>query len=253
MTNNTRASLGLLALLACMVAGASGLKPTSDKLVSWEAFWASVKVDPPPPRNFLEVSYHGRIDNLTQGRISNETARKWVLASLRRGKGDIYASHNLREDLANAGIFGPPGLNGTSEGIQSLRKRGVERVEGASMPNLIAVAVISVTKEMKAEEPRADLTDYVIVQLYQPSGPSTLIYRDGRREVREVKYTGELFWQLDTGHFFEHPTLGPLWYQKNGWSCQPGNSLLGKLCGRVLPDPDLDSATATGLMNQPVH
>jgi hypothetical protein len=46
-----------------------------------------------------------------------------------------------------------------------------------------------------------------------------------------------MWWQLDTGHFFEHPTLGPLWYQKKGWSCLPEDDItpVGRLCGRVKP------------------
>jgi hypothetical protein len=234
--NKTRFPVFMLAALICMAAAASGLKPASDKPSSWDAYWTSVGVDPPPPRDFLNVNYDGRIDNLTEGRLTDETVRKWVLADLRRGQGDGYAAMNLREDIANADVFGPPGLNGTDRGIRALREKGVERIEEPTMPDIIAAAVIWIPQPMQAEQRAAGLTDYVIVFLYRSkAGKTTMIYRDGRREVMEDKSEGVLAWQLDTGHFFEHPTLGPLWYQKNGWSCGPDDTLLGKLCGRVKP------------------
>ena len=236
MTNKTRFSVCMLAVLICVASIASELKPASTKPVSWDTYWASVKVSPPPPRNFLDASFSGRIDNLTNGQISDATARKWVLADLRRGMGDMYAAQNLRDDIADANIFGPPGLNGTGRGIQSLRAKGIERIEAPTLPVVIAAAVISVPKQVQTDNPVDGLTDYVIVLLYR-SKPvkATAIYRDGRREVMETKSSEELRWQLDTGHFFEHATLGPLWYQKNGWSCRPDDTVLGKLCGRVKP------------------
>jgi hypothetical protein len=236
MTNKLRSSVCILALLACVISTASDLKPASAKSDRWKAYWSSVGVTPPPPKDFLDVNFHGRIDNFTNGQISDETARKWVLANLRRGTGDGYAAMNLREDIANAGVFGPPGLNGTDRSIRAMRDKGVERIESSSTPNIVAVAVISIPKDVQADNPHAGLTDYVIVLLYRSTpDQATLVYRDGRREVLESKSEGELHWQLDTGHYFEHATLGPLWYQKNGWSCQPDDTLIGKLCGRVKP------------------
>jgi len=236
MTNKTRLSVCMLAALICVVSAASDLKPVPAKPAGWNAYWASVKVDPPPPKNFLDVSFSGRIDNLTNGQISDETARKWVLADLRRGMGDTYAGQNLRDDIANANIFGPPGLNGTDRGIQSLRAKGIERIEAPTLPDVVAAAVISVPKQVQAENPGAGLTDYVIVLLFRSNlGKATAIYRDGRREVMEYKSAEEFRWQLDTGHFFQHATLGPLWYQRNGWPCRPDDTVVGKLCGRVKP------------------
>jgi hypothetical protein len=117
-----------------------------------------------------------------------------------------------------------------------VRYQGVERLEAPTMPDVIAAAVISIQQPMQAEQLAAGLTDYVIVLLYRSKpGKTAVIYRDGRREVSEIKSNGELHWQLDTGHFFEHPTLGPLWYQKNGWSCEPDDPGMGRLCSRVKP------------------
>ena len=236
MNSRTRFSVAVVAVLACAVIAASDVRPASPTAESWESYWASKKIDPAPPKGFLDTSYSGRVDNLTGGRISDETARKWVLASLRRGTGDQYAQHHLREDIANADIFGPPGLNGTGHAIQLLRKKGVEKVEAPGMPDIVAAAVIAVPKEMQAEDPRTGLTDYVIVLVYRVKpGKVTLTYRDGRSEVIEGKNDERLRRQLDTGHYFEHPVLGPLWYQKSGWSCQPDATVVGKLCGRVVP------------------
>jgi hypothetical protein len=236
MTNKTRFLACLLATLICVASTASGLKPASNKPATWEALWTSVKVDPPPPGNFLDVSFDGRIDNFTNGQISDTVARKWVFADLRRGTADTYAAMNLREDIANANIFGPPGLNGTGPAIRAMRANGVERIEGPDKPDIIAAAVIAVPQPMTAEQREAGLTNYVIVLLYRSTrGKTTMIYRDGRHEASEGGRDGELHWQLDTGHFFEHPTLGPLWYQKNGWSCRPDDTAVGQLCGRVKP------------------
>src|SRR6185436_10317245 len=41
----------------------------------WDAFWKSVKVSPAPPRDFIEGRSLARVQNLTVGRISDETAR----------------------------------------------------------------------------------------------------------------------------------------------------------------------------------
>lgn len=236
MSTLARLSLFALAALASMLSAASGMKPDSAKTSDWAAYWVSVGVDPAPPKGFLKVSYDGRVENLTNGKISDETARKWAIASLRRGQGDRYASINMREDIANAGVFGPKGLNGTSEQIQAFREAGVVRMEGA-FPETLAVAVMLVPSQLKAED--SSLTDYVIVRLSRaPAGPATLIYRDGHSESRTGRKAGELAWQLDTGHFFEHPVLGPLWYQKNGWSCRPDGTPIGQLCAQLKPATD---------------
>jgi hypothetical protein len=108
MTRNTSISICMTAILACAACSPADKAPVAAASASWDAYWASVKVDPPPPKNFLDVDYSGRIENLTDGKISDETARKWVLADIRRGVGDAYVSLNLREDIANADIFGPP-------------------------------------------------------------------------------------------------------------------------------------------------
>src|SRR5690348_6780798 len=122
--------LALLAILGTAVTAAE-LKPTPDLPPTWKEFWASVRVEPAPPKNFLEGPFTGRVDNLTQGKISDETARRWVLASLRRGRGDAYAGQHLRDDIADAGIFGPPGLNGTREQIQTMRAKNIDHIEMA--------------------------------------------------------------------------------------------------------------------------
>jgi hypothetical protein len=233
MSNHLRMGPLALSVAVFSAASAAELKPTADIPLTWKAFWASVHVEPAPPRNFLAVEFDGRVDNLTNGKLSDETARKWVVADLRRGRGDSYAGHQLRDDIANAGIFGPPGLNGTDAMIRTYRERKVDHIESPWTPKVIAAAVIAVPKQ--AQDSLA-LTDYVIVLMYrmQP-GPMTLVYRDGRRELLANNRQDQLYWQLDTGHFFRHPTLGPLWYQEMGWSCVPDSTALGKYCGLVKP------------------
>src|SRR5690349_15110560 len=229
----------LVALVS--LASASGLKPGTPAAtpVDWAEYWKSVGVDPAPPKGFLKVDYSGRIENLTDGKLPDATVRQWVLADLRRGQGDFYAGKNLRDDIANAGVFGPKGLNGTGQNIQMMRQAGVVRTEGPG-PDILAVAVIAVPPQLQRAHPEAALTDYVVVMLFRaPQGSGTIYFQDGRTETRQGygKGHGEenLFWQLDTGYFYQHPVLGPLWYQKSGWSCQPGDSGIGTLCARVKP------------------
>jgi hypothetical protein len=203
---------------------------------SWRSFWLSMNVEPPPPRNFLDAKFTGRIDNLTGGQITDATARQWVLADLRRSMGDLYAAHNLRDDLANAGIFGPPGLNGTSDLIEDLREQGIDRIEAPLMATFIAAAVIPVSKEMQASNPDVGLTDHVIVLLYRRSNAGGVtIFNDGHREPIAGGSDSELRWQIDTGWFVDHEVLGPLWYQQRGWTCRPDETVVGKLCGLVKP------------------
>jgi hypothetical protein len=230
------ATLGLL--LMSGVSGATGIWPDLVPPKDWKAFWASVHVDPPPPENFLEFDYKGRIDNLTGGRLSDETVRRWVLGDIRRGRGDVYAGMNLREDIVNANVFGPPGLNGTINGIESMRRQGLLRIEAPADPHIVAAAVIAVPKELLGGgDPATRLSEYVIVLVFRSApGESTLVYRDGRRETRSDKGKGELSWQLDTGFFYESPALGPLWYQSRGWSCRPDTGTpIGLLCAMVKP------------------
>ena len=203
---------------------------------SWRDFWLSVNVEPAPPKNFLDAEFKGRIDNLTHGQISDATARKWVLADMRRALGDLYASQNLRDDIANAGIFGPPGLNGTADLIEDLRLAGVDRIDAPLMAEYIAAAVIPVSQEIQRKNPDAGLTDYVIVLLYRPrAADGVTIYTNGQREPIATSSDRDPRWQIDTGYFVEHPVLGPLWYQERGWTCRPDSSVVGQLCGLVKP------------------
>lgn len=195
-----------------------------------------MSVDPPPPENFLDVAFTGRLDNLTDGKVPDDVAREWVLADLRRSMGDLYASHWLREDIANANVFGPPGLNGTSDFIARMRARGVERIDAPMMGDILAAALLPVSKDIQEQNRHLGLTDHVVVFVFRPKvADVVLVYEDGRNEVQGHGRPGDLHWQLDAGYFYDHPTLGPLWYQTRGWPCRPDATVLGKLCGQVKP------------------
>jgi hypothetical protein len=226
----------LAALLAWFACASSFADSPKVDAASWRSFWLSVNVEPPPPRDFLDAKFTGRIDNLTHGQIPDATARQWVLADLRRSMGDLYAAHNLRDDIANAGLLGPPGLNGTTDLIDELRDQGVDRIDAPLMANFIAAAVIPISKEMQADNPDAGLTDYVIVLLYRRSNAGGVtLFNDGHREPIAGSSDTELRWQIDTGWFVDHEVLGPIWYQQRGWTCRPDSSVVGKLCGLVKP------------------
>ena len=206
--------------------------PAGDE--AWKSFWNSVNVDPPPPRDFLEGDFTGKILNLTGGRLSDATVKSWILADMRRGRGDSYAGYHLRRDIADADIFGPPGLNGTSEGIDKLRAQGVERIDPDPTQRTRVAAVVWIPPEQQRANARAGFTEYAIVT-GRESGMGTFVYRDGRKEpAGKPAPAGELRWQLDTGHFYRHGTLGALWYQQNGFTCIPGSAgITGEICGRV--------------------
>ena len=202
----------------------------------WDAFWKSVKVSPAPPRDFIEGRSLARVQNLTVGRISDETARTWVLADLRRGLGDTWASYNLRRDVADADVFGPPGLISTSAGIDQMRAKGIVRIIAPDL-DWVAGGVMWVSPQVLKEHPEARLTEYVIVLAYRrPVGKGTTFYKDGRVEVATNPVASEVRYQIDSGRFYVHPTLGPLWYQTKGWTCLPNDgTVVGEICGRLKP------------------
>jgi len=203
---------------------------------SWDAFWNSAHVTPAPPRDFLEGKpYRGKFLNLTAGRLSDEAVKQWILADLRRGRGDGYATYNLRRDIADAGIFGPTGLNGTSDTIDSELSKGTLRINYEGYAETVAAAVIYLSKEDLAAH-QVGYTDYVIVLVRRMTGlQRTRVLKNGAQEpFGKRREAGELTWQLDTGHFFNHSVLGPLWYQETGWSCTPNDGTAnGEICGRV--------------------
>lgn len=221
------------------VAGPTGEDP-------WSTFWRSRGVSPAPPRDFLD-STPGRVPeilNLTGGAISDENARGWVVADLRRGRGDGWAFRHLRLDMANADVFGPPGLNGTGRGILDRRSQGVIEIRSTSRSELVAGAAIVVPPSVKSSAPELGLTNFVIVLVFRATGQSSeLIYKDGRREVLPAgRKAGDLSWQLDTGELRESPVVGPLWYQARGWSCNPeGSGVADAICALVRPTASVSS------------
>jgi hypothetical protein len=224
-----------LIILSVTAAAAAAVQPAAKQ--SWDAFWSSVHVMPPPPPDFLEgPPFRGDVLNLTDGRLSDAAARRWVVADLRRGRGDAYATNNLRRDIADAEIFGPRGLNGTSESIDEELAKGTVRIDADGYAETIAAAVIWLSKEEQAAYAGLGHTDYVIVLERRMSGKQRLrILKDGTRQpLGKTRAAGQLAWQLDTGRFFNHPVLGPLWYQQAGWSCTPKDGTRnGEICGRL--------------------
>jgi hypothetical protein len=180
-----------------------------------------------------------RVLNLTGGALPDETVRKWIVADARRGTGDAWAADHMRLDIVNAGVLGPPGLNGTELSIARDQAAGIVEVRCPPQPTL-AAGVILVQKDTQREIPWAGLTDFVIVQVFQSTGePCTHILSNGTSEIRPPRRKrGELRWQLDTGEFHDDPVVGPLWYQARGWTCaMDGRGMLDGICGLVQPNP----------------
>jgi hypothetical protein len=209
---------------------------------AWDDFWHAHAVGPSPPRDFLDTPEDPlpQIVNATAGLVDDATVKKWILADLRRGRGDGWASSHLRIDVARANLFGPPGLNGTDSGIWQEALLGVVEIRCAEPRSVIAAAaVVSVPGEVQAENSWAGLTDYVIVlRRERNAGLCERVFRDGHLEtIAPRQPPGTSSWQLDTGAFRDSPVIGPLWYQAHGWSCVPDPATpIGRLCG-VLPEP----------------
>jgi hypothetical protein len=187
-----------------------------------------------PPQPLPEIL------NLTAGAISDEVARRWVIADLRRGMGDQWAACHLRADIVDADVLGPPGLNGTKQSILENRAKGVigQNCRPASFVT-IAAAVVAVSEGLQFRLAEAGLTNFVIVQTLQATGKAEeRIFADGHREsIGSFGPAGTLIWQLDTGQFRDLPIVGPLWYQARGWRCHPdGTSPLDEICALLRPD-----------------
>jgi hypothetical protein len=191
---------------------------------SWDDFWLEHGVSPPPPREFLEGwSEPPEIQNLTNGALSDEIVRRWVIGDLRRGAGDTWAMLHLRLDVAKSGVLGPPGLNGTDGGIErELAKGTVEIRCDRPNPVVVAAGVVSVPWKVRQRLRGAHLSEFVVVQAFRSAaGVCKRVLADGKTEVIDstLPETGELSWQLDVGEFREDPVVGDLWYQARGWSC----------------------------------
>lgn len=234
--------LRVFALIAVGIAVAATNASTgiSDaKPQSWDEFWLARKVDPPPPRNFLGTPPANlQVLNLTNGAIDDAAARRWAKAAWRRGQGDGWAACHLRLDVVNAGVLGPPGLNGTDQFVESELANGTKSLSCDPTADVEKIAVIAVTEEMKRKHAGMHLTPYVIVNMSRINGSvGTRTLSDGRRETVPARLKkGEPIWQLDTGQIRENPAVGQLWYQANGFNCRAdGSTPLDDICGLVKP------------------
>jgi hypothetical protein len=243
-TGGARHALHAAANLGCvflLIACASPKpRPTPIPASPWDEFWRSHGVSPaPPPDAFAPPPSDIEVRNLTDGKISDETARRWVLADIRRGNADTWALLNLRKDIADAGVLGPPGLNGTAASIIAQRAKWAVRLEVVGTPSRpFFAAVIAVPPEQQQEERSGRLTSFVIVLVRQStSARIERVLTDGTREaVGESDQEGAWNWQLDAGEFRDDPIVGPLWYQAMGWTCHTeGENVLSRLCALATP------------------
>jgi hypothetical protein len=175
--------------------------------------------------------------NLTNGILPDDVVRILVMADLRSGRGATWAGDHLRLDIVNAGVFGPPGLNGTSNVIATERAKGALEVS-CPAGTVLAAAVVAISKNTRRRAAWAGLTDFVIVQTSRASGePCKRILVGGKTEaVPARRARAELSWQLDTGELRDDPVVGPLWYQARGWSCKLGGTgALDEICSLLQP------------------
>jgi hypothetical protein len=207
-------------------------------LSAWDSYWLSRQVSPPPPKAMFDpLPAQVRVQNLTNGAITDETATHWVIADIRRANAEIWAYRHLRADIYNANVLGPPGLNSHAiEGMNRERANGTVELVGTVSTAPVAAAVVAVPQRTADD----GLSDFVIVQVFRADGRGReRITSDGHRErIASSKQAGELWWQLDAGEFRDDPIVGPLWYQAHGWKCLPGASdVASRICALVQP-PD---------------
>ena len=207
MAQATRRGLGW-ALVSILATGCAGH-------ATWESYWRDHGVSPAPPPTFLDPPNLRvpRVLNLTNGALTDEVARKWVLADLRRTEGDAFAFGHNRADIVNSNVLGPPGLNAAP--IRQQPDLGAT-VTSAVTPSVIAAAIVSVPADVQHKHQHAVLTDFVIVLVVRRAGSDELVY------------------QLDTGDFRDNSVVGPLWFQLRGWKCKdPPRSMPDEICARV--------------------
>jgi len=218
-----------------------GPEPHPTPETPWALFWRSRGVTPAPPPDFLdpEQVQLPEIDNLTDGAISDETATRWVKATMRRSAGDGWAYRHLRSDVANADVLGPPGLNGTETLIQRERAAGaIEIAVRGPSSELVAAGVIAIPQVLRERNAVNGITEFVIVLVFRNSAQvAERVFSDGHREQLPSRLRpGELHWALDAGEFRDDPVVGPLWYQARGYTCPPGNqSDISIICRLVQP------------------
>jgi hypothetical protein len=206
----------------------------------WDGFWRARSVSPAPPRTMLDDGGQlPEIFNLTHGLIDDDVARRWILADIRRGNADAWAAHHLRLDVVNAGVLGPPGLNGSDRSIVAEKAAGSVEIS-CTASTIVAAGVIDVSKAVQQQIAWAELTDFVIVQVFRASGvPCKRTRSDGTTDdLPTRRRAGDLLWQLDTGAFRDDPIIGPVWYQARGWACaMDGSGELDEICALVRPSP----------------
>lgn len=236
-----------LAVTACTPNATAPRSTSADQTMrapaddAWASFWRAHHVSPAPPRDVFDpVPPEVKVLNLTNGQIADDIARRWVLANIRRSNADTWAMRHLRMDIVDAGVLGPPGLNGTGKGILAERAKGTVELVISDRAFPVVTAVIAVPPDLKQEDASAGLTDFVIVKVFRATGRPNgeRVRSDGSREpLHSRRLVGELVWQLDTGEFRDDPVIGPIWYQAKGWGCIPGKvKAVPRLCAMVQPD-----------------
>src|SRR5690349_20509471 len=75
-------------------------QPASDAGdAAWMSYWQARHVSPPPPRDMFDPPAEWlklRRQNLTGGAISDDTAARWVLGTLRRAAAGGWAVRHMR-------------------------------------------------------------------------------------------------------------------------------------------------------------
>src|SRR5262245_55634643 len=94
---------------------APGLPLAPMRSDAWTEFWQAHGVEPAPPVEVFDISRElgFRVDNLTNGGLSDAEAEEVAMAAVRRAAGDRWAALHFRYDIVDSEVLGPAGLNGT--------------------------------------------------------------------------------------------------------------------------------------------
>jgi len=260
MKRTLPAVLAALILSACTFGTTAGPKATPSPSPSlgiegytaqqWSDMWASYDVTPPPSDDPMTAYKRPlpKVQNLTQGKVSDADAQKWADGLLRTESAAIWSKAHLKTGPLSNGLGEPAAArvntyNISIPAIEDATKKGASRIE-VQPADVVAIGLVNVPEVVSAQY-RAPLGLSKVAIIIWLRGPSlqTVVYPDGRREVGGGLAAGHLEEDVESGQFIPrgastpHFTSGvspfaPYWYKQTEYVCSD-EPKLAALCGQV--------------------
>jgi len=208
----------------------------------WEEAWTTWGVSQPPPPNFLDqyaIKLPARIQNYTQGAVSDADARLWAEGAARNIGLQRWSLSTLHEGpLLNHAVLEQANLPINVYGdvltlIPSYRAKGVKSVQVVGFDTWTAVALVIVPDSVIAQYAAPDKpTKYGL--LARTLGPSHLVltYVDGHAEEVAEYAAGAKEDFLWSGSYDPNHILKPMWVEASGWLCTRHANLTA-VCGQL--------------------